>query len=151
MLDLMLLGSPIFCAWWLNYAVLEPRNDVDTDVRWNHPLFLGTRLGAFTEKQAKPITWADIPGIEAPEAAEFALWQEIKAEAMECNLARARIVLDAIPDASCDTIAEGLGLPSHKVRLASYKGRRKGKAVTDYSRAEVLEAANLVNVNDCPF
>lgn len=29
--DLILLGFPIFCAWWINYALLEPMHCIEEE------------------------------------------------------------------------------------------------------------------------
>lgn len=64
----------------------------------------------------------------------------------------ARHALDAIPDVSCDAVAEAFKLPNLQVRRLSSKGRRKGKEVCEvgvYTVDQIQRAA--AELAECPF
>ena len=134
MIDLIILGTPIFLGWAINYAILEPLFKFE-ELRFNH------RFHGFKAlPDQEPVTWQDV--FETETCAESqALWAGLMKEGEEARLAMAKRALENIPDSSCDSVAEALDLPKLKVRRLSSKSRRKGNAVTEYSREEILAAA----------
>lgn len=92
-------------------------------------------------------------GYAGPSDEDIALYSAIQAEAKRDAVAMAVKAMDALPDASPDSIADALGLPAVSVRTRSRAGSRVRKAgrhgdkTADYSRNEVLAAAT--GNNDC--
>ena len=147
MLDLCLLSIGPFLGWLIYMGALEPLLCPD-ETRFNHLLYAGT-----TSRHVKPpkeplledlehfyLSWDDI----APQCdAQQDTWREIKDESRKDALKMAKRALEAIPDASCVSVAEALNLPVNAVKLQGDRGRRKGKEVTDYSREQIFKAATM--------
>ena len=142
--DLMLLSSPVLAGLFLGQSA-----------------FLYRCLGQErAEREPMPVA---LPPKLAPEPIcedGAALWAEIQKESRGDRLAAATRALEAIPDVSCDAVADAFGLPPLRVRLLSTKGRRKGKQVNEvgvYTRDQIQKAAADLAVpayaspNDCPF
>ena len=69
-----------------------------------------------------------------------ALYSEAKREANSVRVKQAVKVMQASSDASCDSIADALGVERMTIRRKS-PGRRRGKRVTDYHPSDIQEMA----------
>ena len=68
-----------------------------------------------------------------------AVYSQVMGEAKQVRLEQAKKIMECLPDASCDSIADALGLPSLSVRLLS-NGRKRGKKVHAYHVNDILDA-----------
>lgn len=131
--DLIMLSAPVFMGLALGQAA-----------------YIHTGLGAIIRPE--PITALEAPGLAVAETSGegAALWAQAEKDAVKDKLVLARAALDAIPDVSCDAVAEAFGLPKLRVRRMSSKSRRKGKQVEEvgvYSHEQIWAAATGVTWN----
>ena len=131
--DLIMLSTPVLTGLFLGQSAflyrclgqLQPRSEATSPV-------------------SQPET-----ALESTFSEDAEIWAQIQKESSSERLNMARRALDAIPDVSCDAVADALGLPALRVRRLSTKSRRKGKQVTEvgtYTHEQILTAAA-----ECPF
>lgn len=131
--DLIMLSAPVFTGLFLGQAA-----------------YLHKRLGWLIYRE--PLTATTLPQSPQDETPGegAAIWAQAEKDAVKDKLALARKALDAIPDVSCDAVAEAFGLPKLRVRRMSSKSRRKGKQVEEvgvYSHEQIWAAATGVTWN----
>lgn len=133
--DLILLSTPVLAGLFLGQAA-----------------FLHQRLGWLIYPEAKGLATPSDSPQDGTSGEGAALWAQIEKDALNDNLALAKKALDAIPDVSCDAVAEAFGLPKLRVRRLSTRKRRKGASVSEigvYTNQQIREAAG--SLNECPF